>query len=72
MTNGIKIGSLNIQGLNYFKLYLLLQQQDLDIICIQETWLSGETMTPHLEGYNLLEQRRQKGTRGGIATYIKK
>jgi hypothetical protein len=25
MTNGIKIGSLNIQGLNYFKIYLLLQ-----------------------------------------------
>ena len=29
-------------------------------------------MTPNLEGYKLLEQWRQNGTRGGIATYIKK
>jgi exonuclease III len=43
----------------------------MDIICLQETWLASDTITPTVEGYQLLEQRRQKGTRGGIATYIK-
>jgi hypothetical protein len=28
-------------------------------------------MPPNLEGYKLLEQRRETGTRGGIATYVK-
>jgi hypothetical protein len=39
---------------------------------MQETWLAEQAHTPNLEGYYLIEQRRDKGTRGGIAMYIKK
>lgn len=34
-------------------------------------WLPQSATAPHIPGYNLLEQRREQGKRGGIAMYIK-
>ena len=56
-SQGIKIGSLNIQGLTYLKLLLLLEQEPVDILCLQETWIAEGTAPPILEGFTLVEQR---------------
>jgi exonuclease III len=53
------------------KLYVLIEQTDLDIICIQETWLTEAAIIPQLAGYRVIEQRRSQGNRGGIAIYIR-
>lgn len=71
-TQGIQIGSLNIRGFTYLKLLLLLEQEHVDILCLQETWISEGTAAPVLEGFALVEQRRPDSTRGGIATFVRK
>lgn len=63
---------MNIRGLTYLKLTALLEQVELDVLCLQETWIAAHADPPHIAGYRLLEQRRQIGTRGGLATYIRK
>jgi exonuclease III len=72
LTNGITVASINIRGLTFLKLYVILAQQDIDILCVQETWLAQNAMPPNIPGYNIVEERRRKGNRGGIATYVKK
>ena len=70
---GIKVGSINIAGLSYFKLFLLLEVHNFDVLCLQETWLVGEHIEPFdIPGYSIYEQRREKGTRGGIAILVRK
>ncbi len=71
-SEGILIGSLNIHGFSYIKLLLLLEQEKVDILCLQETWIAEGAAAPTLEGFTLVEQRRPEGTRGGLATYIRK
>jgi exonuclease III len=66
------VASINIRGLNYLKLYIILEEQDIDILCVQETWMAKTAMPPTIPGYNVVEERRSKGNRGGIATYVKK
>ena len=39
-SEGIKLASVNMAGLSYFKLFLVLERLDCDILCLQETWLS--------------------------------
>ena len=68
---GITIGTLNIGGLTYFKLYLLMEFHELDILCLQETWILDHAPPPSIPGYQLVESRRQQGTRGGIAMYVR-
>jgi hypothetical protein len=34
LTQGLKIGSINIRGLTYLKLYMLLAQCELDVISV--------------------------------------
>jgi exonuclease III len=67
--NGIKIGSVNIRGLTYMKLFLLFEQEEVDVLCVQETWIAEGTPSPTMPGYQVVEQRRQTGTHGGLATY---
>jgi exonuclease III len=62
---------MNVRGLTYLKLLAILEQDEFDILCLQETWVAEHTAPPLLKGYTLLEQRRPTGTRGGIATYIR-
>ena len=54
------------------KLMLILEAEDIDILCLQETWVATGAAAPILEGFYLVEQRRPNGTRGGLATYIRK
>ena len=53
------------------KLLLLLELDDMDILCIQESWLAAGAKAPTIPGYNVVEQRRAQGTHGGLATYFR-
>jgi exonuclease III len=33
---------VNVRGLTFLKLLLLLELEDLDVLCIQETWMAAE------------------------------
>lgn len=68
---GLRIGSMNVRGLTYLKLLLILEQEESDVLCLQETWIAEHSNPPQLQGYKLLEQRRPVGARGGIATYVR-
>jgi Endonuclease/Exonuclease/phosphatase family len=70
-SKGIKIGSVNIRGLTFLKLFLLLEQEEVDVLCVQETWIAEGTRAPTMPGYQVVEQRRQTGTHGGLATYYR-
>ena len=63
---------MNVRGLTYLKLQAILEQDEFDVLCLQETWVAESTSPPMIKGYTLLEQRRPSGARGGIATYIRK
>jgi exonuclease III len=66
------VASINIRGLTFLKIYVILAEEDIDILCVQETWLAQTAMPPIIPGYNIVEERRKKGNRGGIAIYVKK
>ncbi len=55
-----------------FKLFLLLEMHTIDVLCVQETWLPPSNVALQVPGYNVYEQRRATGTRGGIATLVRK
>ena len=45
---------------------------NFDVLCLQETWLSGDTgETVNIPGYTLHEKRRATGSRGGIAILVR-
>jgi exonuclease III len=60
-----------MNGYSLFKAYLLIVKHSLDVICIQETWIPPSAIKPHIPGYQLIEERRERGKRGGIAMYIR-
>jgi exonuclease III len=62
---------MNVRGLSYLKLMLIMDQNDFDVLCLQETWIAEQADPPQLKGYRLLEQRRPVGARGGLATYVR-
>ena len=52
--------------------YIKTRSHNVDIICIQETWLQNNKSAPKLNGYQApIEKRRAQGTRGGVAIYVK-
>jgi exonuclease III len=51
---------------------MILDTYQIDVLCIQETWLKASTVTLDIPGYQVYEQRRAKGRRGGIAILVKK
>lgn len=52
----MKVGSINIAGLSDFKIFLLLEVYNFDILCLQETWLTGNLAQEFsYPGYTLLE-----------------
>jgi exonuclease III len=69
---GINVGNVNIAGVSLYKLYMLLETHTLDILCLQETWMSQSTVKLDIPGYQVYEERRAKGSRGGIAMLIRK
>ena len=66
------MGNINIAGISLFKLYMILQTHTLDVLCVQETWLKPSTAKLDIPGYQVFEQRRDKGNRGGIAIIVRK
>jgi exonuclease III len=54
------------------KLLLILACKDIDIFCIQETWIAEGAHAPCIEGFQLVESRRPGNSRGGLATYVRK
>ncbi len=46
---------MNVRGLTYLKLVAILEQDDFDVLCLQETWLAKHADPPLLKGYKLLE-----------------
>ncbi len=71
LCQGINIGSINVRGLSYLKLLLILDQAEFDILCLQETWVAAQAEPPIIKGYKIIEQRRPTGVRGGLATYVR-
>lgn len=55
-----------------YKLFLVLEQHKVDVLCLQETWLTQTAITPSIGGYTLLEHRRPARARGGMAIYVRK
>ena len=51
---------------------MILQTHTLDVLCVQETWLKPSTVKLDIPGYQVFEQRRDKGNRGGIAIIVRK
>ncbi len=64
------MGSTNVRGLSYLKLISILEQDEFDVLCLQETWMANDADPLLLKGYKIVEQRRPAGTRGGLATYV--
>jgi exonuclease III len=65
------VGSTNVRGLSHLKLISILEQDEFDVLCLQETWMANDAAPLLLKGYKILEQRRPAGTRGGLATYVR-
>ena len=65
------IGSVNIRGLTYLKVLLLLEIENFDVLCVQETWMAAGATAPAIPGYHVVEQRHEIGTHGGLATYYR-
>jgi exonuclease III len=65
------VGSMNVRGLSYLKLLLIMAQANFDVLCLQETWIAADAGPPQLKGYKLYEHRRPTGARGGLATYVR-
>jgi exonuclease III len=54
------------------KLILILESEDIDILCLQETWIAEGTAPLTLPGFTVIESRRSGCTRGGLAIYVRK
>ena len=37
---------MNVRGLSYLKLLVLMDQTDFDILCLQETWIADQADPP--------------------------
>lgn len=54
------------------ELYILTLKQNIDIVCITETWLNDEILDDvcKLPGYNLFRRDRLSGQGGGVLCYV--
>jgi exonuclease III len=52
---GMSVVSLNVAGVSAFKLFLLLEQVNAHVICLQETWLASGVDCLPVPGYNWCE-----------------
>jgi hypothetical protein len=49
--SGINMGSINIAGVSLYKIFMLLEMHTLDVLCLQETWLTESTVPLNIPGY---------------------
>jgi exonuclease III len=52
---GIKIGTVNIRGLTMLKMFLLGDIENIDVLCVQETWMEEGALMPSIPGYKVVE-----------------
>ena len=64
--------SVNVAGVSAWKLFLLTQRFDPDVLLLQETWLPSAAEPLQWGDYRVFEQRRARGHRGGIAVLVRK
>ncbi len=77
---GISIGSLNIRSLfrNLDEVQILLERTELNVLCLQETFLNSHVQSPifSCNGYTLWRADRTaasgKQSGGGLCTYTNK
>ena len=78
-SNVMKILSLNCQSLNAkideIRLFLDILNENschIEILCLQETWLSDSSDVSHLqiEGYNLISRGKSCSAHGGVAIFV--
>ena len=50
-STGINVGSLNIAGISMFKIWMILETHKLDVLCLQETWLTTSNVKLNIPGY---------------------
>jgi exonuclease III len=60
-----------VRGLSHLKLLSLLEQDEFDVLCLQETWMAEHADPLLLKGYKIVEKRRPVGARGGLATLVR-
>jgi exonuclease III len=48
---GLNVGSMNIAGVSMFKLFMILETHTLDVLCLQETWLTTSNVQLNIPGY---------------------
>jgi exonuclease III len=48
---GLSVGSLNIAGVSMFKLFMILEAHTIDVLCLQETWLTTSNVQLNIPGY---------------------
>ena len=44
-----------MRGLTFLKLLLLLEIEELDVLCIQETWMAAGAIAPAIPGFKVVE-----------------
>ena len=73
MSNNIKIISWNARGIRNKKdeLFHLLENRDVDICLICETWLTNTFSIKH-QNFYCYRYDRQQGRGGGVAILVKK
>ena len=71
---GIKLVSWNIQHLSnkVEEIKLILRTEEIDVLCLQETFLTSETNDNQLavENYGIFRRDRPTGQGGGIIVYV--
>lgn len=58
-----------MQGLSCFKVFLLLEQENIDVLYLQETWVAESAPPPNIDRYTLTEYHRTTSARGRVAIY---
>jgi exonuclease III len=46
---------MNVRGLSYLKLVAIMEQDEFDVLCLQETWIAEPAEPPVVQGYKLME-----------------
>ena len=71
--HNLKILLININSIQNktAELNLLTKEQNLDILCIQETKLTSKNKTPHIDNMTASRKDRQGKSGGGLVTYIR-
>jgi exonuclease III len=47
----LNVGSINIAGISMFKVFMLLEAHTIDVLCVQETWLTESAVPLNIPGY---------------------